>query len=85
MSLSPPQPCLRSFQKREHARLDKMRAGKKGWGLQTLQDLKRGQFIIEYVGEVLEESKYALRKQKYTELGQRHYYFMTLSGSEARS
>ena len=60
-----------------------MRAGKKGFGLQTLQDLKRGQFIIEYVGEVLEEAKYALRKKKYAEQGQRHYYFMTLSGSEA--
>lgn len=27
-----------------------MKAGKKGHGLQTLQDLKKGQFIIEYVG-----------------------------------
>lgn len=27
-----------------------MKAGRKGHGLQTLQDLKKGQFIIEYVG-----------------------------------
>ena len=28
------------------------RAGRKGFGLFTTQDLKAGQFIIEYVGEV---------------------------------
>lgn len=28
------------------------RAGAKGFGLFTLEDLKEGQFIIEYIGEV---------------------------------
>ena len=34
--------------------------------------------------EVLEETKYAERKVKYEQVGQRHYYFMSLSGTEVR-
>lgn len=45
-----PLPARCRFQRRENAKLDMMRAGKKGYGLRTLQDLKKGQFIIEYVG-----------------------------------
>lgn len=40
---------LRAFQLVCHAQ---KRAGAKGFGLYTLEDLKEGQFIIEYIGEV---------------------------------
>lgn len=29
------------------------RCGKKGYGLQVLEDISEGQFLIEYVGEVI--------------------------------
>lgn len=38
------------------------RAGAKGFGLFTSKPLKAGDFIIEYIGEVLEEEEY-LRRQ----------------------
>jgi histone-lysine N-methyltransferase SETD2 len=58
------------------------RAGLKGFGLFAAQDIKAGQFIIEYVGEVLEEEEYLRRKEFYQEVGQRHYYFMNIGNGE---
>lgn len=43
--------CLQ-FQKRQYAKLEKFPCGKKGYGLKLLQDISKGQFLIEYVGEV---------------------------------
>ena len=70
------------FQRREYAHIEMCRAGKKGHGLATSQALCKGQFITEYVGEVLEESVYAKRKAVYAASGQRHFFFMSLSGAE---
>lgn len=44
------------------------RAGAKGFGLFALEDIKKGQFIIEYIGEVLEEEEYLRRKDFYAEV-----------------
>lgn len=44
------------------------RAGAKGFGLFALEDIKRGQFIIEYIGEVLDEEEYLRRKDFYAEV-----------------
>lgn len=41
------------FQKRKYAKLQWLRCGKKGYGLQLLEDISKGQFLIEYVGEVI--------------------------------
>ena len=46
-----PRVCLQ-FQKRQYAKLVKIPCGKKGYGLKLLQDMSKGQFLIEYVGEV---------------------------------
>ncbi|KAK9845360.1 hypothetical protein WJX81_004380 [Elliptochloris bilobata] len=70
------------FSRRQYARLDKRRAGAKGFGLFTEQGLSEGQFIIEYIGEVLEEEEYVRRKEFYQESGQRHYYFMNVGNGE---
>lgn len=40
------------FQKRSYAKLKWFKCGKKGYGLQLLEDISQGQFLIEYVGEV---------------------------------
>ena len=70
------------FQKKQYAKLDIARTGRKGHGLFTKQPLRKKEFIIEYIGEVLHEDVYRARKQRYEEEGRRHYYFMTLSSSE---
>ena len=72
----------RRFQLKEYAPLDVKRAGKKGFGLFAKEDTKAGTFLIEYVGEVLEEEEYERRKQFYELSHQRHYYFMNIGNGE---
>lgn len=49
------------------ARLQK-RAGAKGFGLFATKPIVAGQFVIEYIGEVLEEDEYVRRKEFYLEV-----------------
>ncbi|OMO52182.1 hypothetical protein CCACVL1_29320, partial [Corchorus capsularis] len=68
------------FQKRKYAKMKWDKCGKKGFGLRMLENISAGQFLIEYVGEVLDT--YEARQKEYAARGQRHFYFMTLNGSE---
>lgn len=43
------------FQKQKYAKLEWFRSGKKGYGLKLLEDISKGHFLIEYVGEVNQE------------------------------
>nr|GMD55584.1 histone-lysine N-methyltransferase ASHH2-like [Ipomoea batatas] len=70
------------FQRRNYAKLKWFKCGKKGYGLQLLEDVSEGQFLIEYVGEVLDMQAYEGRQCEYASKGHRHFYFMTLNGSE---
>ncbi|KAL9394520.1 hypothetical protein Peur_013805 [Populus x canadensis] len=70
------------FQKRNYARMTWERCGKKGFGLRLDEDISRGQFLIEYVGEVLDVHAYEARQKDYASKGHKHFYFMTLDGSE---
>ncbi|KAL2519978.1 histone-lysine N-methyltransferase ASHH2 [Forsythia ovata] len=70
------------FQKHKYAKLKWFRCGKKGYGLQVVEDITEGQFLIEYVGEVLDMNAYEMRQREYALKGHKHFYFMTLNGSE---
>ncbi|XP_042475945.1 histone-lysine N-methyltransferase ASHH2-like isoform X2 [Macadamia integrifolia] len=70
------------FQKYKYAKFKWFRCGKKGHGLQLLEDVYEGQFLIEYIGEVLDSHAYEARQRAYASKGQKHFYFMTLNGSE---
>ncbi|XP_031489927.1 uncharacterized protein LOC116257377 isoform X1 [Nymphaea colorata] len=70
------------FQNHKYATFEWVRCGKKGYGLQLREDVSKGQFLIEYVGEVLDTQTYAARQREYAARGQRHFYFMTLNGNE---
>ncbi|XVF39253.1 hypothetical protein PTKIN_Ptkin01aG0020400 [Pterospermum kingtungense] len=70
------------FQKRKYAKMKWDRFGKKGFGLRMLENISAGWFLIEYVGEVLDMQAYEARQREYASRGQRHFYFMTLNGSE---
>lgn len=70
------------FQKRNYAKMTWDRCGKKGFGLRLDEDISRGQFLIEYVGEVLDVHAYEARQKDYASKGHKHFYFMTLDGSE---
>ncbi|PVU87451.1 hypothetical protein BB559_006047 [Furculomyces boomerangus] len=68
----------RRFQKKQYAKVRVIEAGKKGYGLCTEQDLKNGEFVIEYTGEMVSKSKFIQRTYKYDEDGQPHHYFMSV-------
>lgn len=70
------------FQRRQYAMLSWFRCGKKGYGLQVLEDITEGRFLIEYVGEVLDLQSYEARQKDYASKGHKHFYFMTLNGNE---
>eukprot|EP00268_Persea_americana_P038767 TRINITY_DN38397_c0_g1_i2.p1 TRINITY_DN38397_c0_g1~~TRINITY_DN38397_c0_g1_i2.p1 ORF type:complete len:2316 (+),score=492.02 TRINITY_DN38397_c0_g1_i2:357-6950(+) len=70
------------FQRRKYAKFKWFRCGKKGYGLQLQEDVSQGSFLIEYVGEVLDLHAYEARQREYALRGQKHFYFMTLNGSE---
>ncbi|CAA6667711.1 unnamed protein product [Spirodela intermedia] len=53
------------FQKREYAKFRYFRCGKKGFGLKLLEDACQGQFLIEYVGEVLDMTAHEARQREY--------------------
>lgn len=46
---------------------------KKGWGLRTLEDLPKGAFVCEYVGEILTNSELFDRVSK-SPKGEEHSY-----------
>lgn len=70
------------FQKRKYSKLKCVPSGKKGYGLQLQEDIPKGRFLIEYVGEVLDMPAYEARQREYASKGHKHFYFMTLNGSE---
>ncbi|KFK42127.1 histone-lysine n-methyltransferase setd2 [Arabis alpina] len=70
------------FQKRKYVKFERFQSGKKGYGLRLLEDVREGQFLIEYVGEVLDMQSYESRQKEYASKGQKHFYFMTLNGNE---
>nr|CAD7433446.1 unnamed protein product [Timema monikensis] len=66
------------FEKREYPPLIPYKTDGRGWGLKTLADIPKGDFIIEYVGEVIDESEYKHRiDNKHNEKDQ-NFYFLTI-------
>ena len=50
-------------------------AGNKGNGLKTCEKLTLGQFIVEYVGEVIDVADCPERMK-----GRKHFYFLSIDG-----
>ena len=70
------------FQRCEYANVSVIKTEKKGHGLRTNTDLRPGDFIFEYIGEVINEPQFRRRMLAYDEQGIKHFYFMSLSKGE---
>jgi histone-lysine N-methyltransferase SETD2 len=66
------------FQKKQYAECDVFRTEKKGFGILAKQEIYPDQFIIEYVGEVLNNNQFDKRAKLYSQEQNKHYYFMAL-------
>ncbi|KAJ8920113.1 hypothetical protein NQ315_011769 [Exocentrus adspersus] len=67
-----------SFEKREYPPLMPYKTQGRGWGLKTLAPIKKGQFVIEYVGELIDSEEYQRRIQKMHKQKEENYYFLTI-------
>lgn len=65
------------FRKLEYAKLKPFKTENAGWGLMAEEDLKEGQFVIEYCGEVIDEQECDRRLKKIAS-DQSNFYFLNL-------
>ncbi|TDG43637.1 hypothetical protein AWZ03_009937 [Drosophila navojoa] len=56
------------------------RTKKKGCGITAEMLIPPGEFIMEYVGEVIDSEEFERRQYHYSQIRNRHYYFMALRG-----
>ncbi|KAF0985038.1 hypothetical protein FDP41_000077 [Naegleria fowleri] len=68
------------FQKKSWKKITVKKAGEKGYGIFANERIPKGSFIIEYVGEVLDEKIYKQRQEAYD--GERHYYFLSVGPNQ---
>ncbi|XP_066597592.1 histone-lysine N-methyltransferase Set2 isoform X2 [Prorops nasuta] len=72
----------RRFQNCDYAKCEVFRTEKKGFGLRAIVDLFAGEFIMEYVGEVVDPKDFRRRAKEYSKDKNRHYYFMALKSDQ---
>ncbi|XP_026473475.1 probable histone-lysine N-methyltransferase Mes-4 isoform X3 [Ctenocephalides felis] len=70
--------CNQDFEKREYPPLTPFVTKGKGWGLKTLKALKPGQFIIEYVGDVIDNIEFNRRLEIKHKARDENFYFLVL-------
>ncbi|GMM37764.1 histone methyltransferase [Saccharomycopsis crataegensis] len=70
------------FQNREYSKISVFQTEKKGYGVRAEADLAQGQFVYEYIGEVIDEKNFKKRMMDYDREGIKHFYFMMLQKNE---
>ncbi|KAF2742954.1 hypothetical protein M011DRAFT_374476, partial [Sporormia fimetaria CBS 119925] len=70
------------FSRKKYADVAVIKTEKKGFGLRANRDLRAGDFIFEYIGEVIDERTFRRRMLQYDQEGIKHFYFMSLTKGE---
>ncbi|XP_076040587.1 histone-lysine N-methyltransferase NSD2-like isoform X2 [Oratosquilla oratoria] len=66
------------FQRRQYPDLSCFKTSARGWGLKTNQEIKSGEFVIEYVGELIDETEFRRRIEQMHTVKEENYYFLTI-------
>lgn len=66
------------FQKKQYPNVCCFKTEGRGWGLKTTQDVKKGEFVIEYVGELIDDEEFRRRIIDMHEVKEENYYFLTI-------
>uniref|UniRef100_A0A8C1NN58 Nuclear receptor binding SET domain protein 2 n=1 Tax=Cyprinus carpio TaxID=7962 RepID=A0A8C1NN58_CYPCA len=66
------------FTKRLYPETKIIRTAGKGWGLVSLRDIKKGEFVNEYVGELIDEEECRARIKYAQENNITHFYMLTI-------
>uniref|UniRef100_A0A8C1J3U9 Histone-lysine N-methyltransferase, H3 lysine-36 specific n=1 Tax=Cyprinus carpio TaxID=7962 RepID=A0A8C1J3U9_CYPCA len=67
-----------SFTKRQYTEVEIFRTLSRGWGLRGVSDIKKGAFVNEYVGEVIDEEECRARIKHAQENNICNFYMLTL-------
>ncbi|XP_036450257.1 histone-lysine N-methyltransferase NSD3 isoform X1 [Colossoma macropomum] len=72
--------CLnQSFSKRIYTDTEVIKTSGRGWGLKTKQDLKKGDFVMEYVGELIDLEECRQRISHANKNHVTNFYMLTLT------
>ncbi|KAI1903574.1 hypothetical protein AGOR_G00028580 [Albula goreensis] len=66
------------FTKRQYSQVEIFRTLARGWGLRGCHDIKKGEFVSEYVGEVIDEEECRARIKHAQENDICNFYMLTL-------
>ncbi|XP_008576414.1 PREDICTED: histone-lysine N-methyltransferase, H3 lysine-36 and H4 lysine-20 specific isoform X2 [Galeopterus variegatus] len=66
------------FTKRQYPEVEIFRTLQRGWGLRTKTDIKKGEFVNEYVGELIDEEECRSRIRYAQEHDITNFYMLTL-------
>ncbi|XP_073211215.1 histone-lysine N-methyltransferase, H3 lysine-36 specific isoform X10 [Lepidochelys kempii] len=66
------------FSKRQYPEVEIFRTLARGWGLQAKRDIKKGEFVNEYVGELIDEEECRARIRYAQEHDITNFYMLTL-------
>ncbi|CAK6433357.1 unnamed protein product [Pipistrellus nathusii] len=67
-----------SFSKRQYPETKIVRTDGKGWGLVATRDIRKGEFVNEYVGELIDEEECMARIKRAQENDITHFYMLTI-------
>ncbi|KAH3662381.1 hypothetical protein OGAPHI_005633 [Ogataea philodendri] len=70
------------FQKNEIAPVSIFKTQHKGFGMRADKDIPAQTFIVEYKGEIVDNELYKENKEKYSNEGIKHFYFMMIQDNE---
>uniref|UniRef100_A0A8K9WXV6 Nuclear receptor binding SET domain protein 2 n=1 Tax=Oncorhynchus mykiss TaxID=8022 RepID=A0A8K9WXV6_ONCMY len=70
--------CNQDFTKRHYPETKIIKTAGKGWGLVALRDIKKGEFVNEYIGELIDEEECRSRIKYYQENDITHFYMLTI-------
>ncbi|CAL8283138.1 unnamed protein product [Lota lota] len=70
--------CNQDFTKRLYPDTKIIKTAGKGWGLICLRDIKKGEFVNEYIGELIDEEECRARIRYAQENNISHFYMLTI-------
>lgn len=70
--------CNQRFKKREYAAAEPFNTGARGWGLRATEDIKKGAFVVEYVGELIDDEECKKRLADKAKNNDSNFYFLTI-------
>ncbi|XP_069474036.1 histone-lysine N-methyltransferase NSD3 isoform X2 [Ambystoma mexicanum] len=68
-----------SFTKRLYPEAEIIKTDQRGWGLRTTRNIRKGEFVNEYVGELIDEEECRLRIKRAHENNITNFYMLTVT------